>query len=133
MLLEPDEPPKNLGWCAFEGARRHRGPRSRPRGDGELVWPVAHYPHPEGCSVTGGDVYAGSALPQLGRRYVYGDFCSGALWTLAGHARGPRDRRPARAGHGPALTHIGTTNDGELLFASGTGALYRAVPAGSGS
>ena len=33
----------------------------------------------------------------------------------------------------PGLTHIGTTNDGELLFASGNGALYRAVPAGSGS
>ena len=31
----------------------------------------------------------------------------------------------------PGLTHIGTTNDGELLFASGNGALYRALPVGA--
>ena len=60
VLLELDEPPKNLGWSAFEGTERRGRPRSRRRG--ELVWPVAQYPHPEGCSVTGGVVYAGSAL-----------------------------------------------------------------------
>ena len=28
----------------------------------------------------------------------------------------------------PQLTHIGTDADGELVFASGAGDLYRAVP-----
>ena len=84
--------------------------------------------------MTGGVVYAGSALSALGRRYVYGDFCSGAAVDARGHAGGAR--RPtsgASRPRCPGLTHIGTTNDGELLFASGNGALYRAVPAGSGS
>ena len=40
VLLELDEPPKNLGWSAFEGTTRDRRPRPRPT-SGELVWPVA--------------------------------------------------------------------------------------------
>src|SRR5215217_6104262 len=129
VALEFDEPPKNLGWSAFEGTERVKG-HDLDR-DGELVWPVAQYPHPEGCSVTGGVVYAGAALADLGRRYVYGDFCSGALWTLSGTPEGrATDVRRERA-KVPGLAHIGTTNEGELLFASGNGTLYRAVPAGS--
>ena len=100
---------------------------------GELVWPVAQYLHLEGCSVTGGVVYAGSALDRLGRRYVYGDFCSGALWTLSGTPDGRATDVRRELAKVPGLTHIGTTNDGELLFASGNGALYRALPAGSGA
>jgi glucose/arabinose dehydrogenase len=127
--LELDEPPKNLGWSAFEGSERVGGHELDTSGD--LVWPVAQYPHPEGCSVTGGVVYAGTALTALGRRYVYGDFCSGALWTLSGTPEGRATDVRREQAKVPGLTHIGTTNDGELLFASGNGALYRALPAGS--
>jgi len=131
VLLEPDEPAKNLGWSAFEGTHRIKGHELDPAG--ELVWPVAEYPHPEGCSITGGVVYAGSALGELGRRYVYGDFCAGALWTLEGTPEGRATDVRREQAKVPGLTHIGTTNDGELLFASGNGALYRAVPAGADS
>src|SRR5688572_327363 len=41
VLLEPDEPPKNLGWSAFEGAKRLPG-HDLDR-TGELIWPVAAY------------------------------------------------------------------------------------------
>ena len=33
------------------------------------------------CSVTGGFVYRGEALPELDGWYVYGDFCSGKIWA----------------------------------------------------
>jgi len=126
VLLEPDEPPKNLGWSAFEGTDRLPG-HDLDR-TGELVWPVVTYTHEDGCSVTGGSIYAGAALPRLARRYVYGDFCSGAIWTLKGTPDGrATDVRRERATV-PNLTHIGTDHVGELVFASGTGALYRAVP-----
>ena len=93
--LELDEPPKNLGWSAFEGTRRV-GRHELDR-EGELVWPVAAYTHEDGCSVTGGSIYGGARLPALMRRYLYGDFCSGALWSLRPRP-GPRGRRrPARA------------------------------------
>src|SRR5215213_3581453 len=123
--LELDEPPKNLGWSAFEGSRRVDG-HDLDR-DGELVWPVATYSHDDGCSITGGPVYAGVDLHALERRYVYGDFCSGAIWTLRGTpAGGAEDVRRERATV-PQLTHIGVDERQELLFASASGAIYRAV------
>ena len=128
VLLELDEPPKNLGWSAFEGTRRIRG-HELDRG-GELVWPVATYGHGDdgGCSVTGGLVYGGARLTGLSRRYVYGDYCAGTLWSLrpapAGRAEDVR-REQAKV---PLLSHIGTDSEGELVFASGKGDIYRAVP-----
>jgi glucose/arabinose dehydrogenase len=131
VLLELDEPPKNLGWSAYEGTDRIDG-HALDRG-GQLVWPVATYEHGDGggCSITGGLVYGGAALPQLVRRYVYGDFCAGTIWSLRGTPEGgAEDVRRERAVI-PQLTHIGTDADGELVFTSGGGDVYRAVaPAG---
>jgi glucose/arabinose dehydrogenase len=126
VLLEPDEPPKNLGWSAFEGTERvSEGDDSLT--DGELVWPVAQYTHDDGCSVTGGYVYQGTRLERLRGRYLYGDFCSGVLWSLRGAPEGrAADVRRERAAV-PQLTHIGPDADGEPLFASAAGAIYRAV------
>lgn len=129
VLLEPDEPPKNLGWSRFEGDRPVEGAGEReldPRG--ELVWPVATYTHEDGCSVTGGYPYQGTALPGLRGRYLYGDFCTGVLWSLEGTPGGrATDVRRERA-MVPQLTHIGPDADGEPVLASAAGALYRAVP-----
>jgi glucose/arabinose dehydrogenase len=126
VLLEPDEPPKNLGWSAFEADRRTEGDHDLDTA-GELIWPVATYTHADGCSVTGGFVYQGTRLPRLQGRYLYGDFCSGALWSLKGTPGGRAgDVRRERA-QIPQLTHIGPDADGEPLFASAAGAIYRAV------
>ena len=133
VLLELDEPPKNLGWSAYEGTREIKGSGRELRGGGEVVWPVAVYTHDDGCSVTGGHVYAGTALPGLNGRYVYGDFCSGALWSLTGTDEGGADDVRRERAVVPQLTSIGADAAGELVFASGSGALYRAVPAGAGS
>jgi glucose/arabinose dehydrogenase len=127
VLLELDEPPKNLGWSAFEGTDRIGG-HDLDR-DGELVWPVAEYRRDDvgGCSITGGLVYGGSRLPGLVRRYLYGDYCAGVLWSLRGTPDGgAEDVRRERATV-PLLTHIGTDADGELVFASGGGDIYRAI------
>lgn len=132
VALEPDEPPKNLGWSVYEGVARVPGTGRRLDGEGELVWPAATYvTGKDGCSITGGLVYEGTRLPGLARRYVYGDYCTGVLWSLRGRpGGGATDVRRERATV-PQLTHIGADADGELLFASGAGRLYRATPAGS--
>lgn len=126
VLLEPDEPPKNLGWSAFEGTYRlHETHALDDRG--ELIWPVASYTHDDGCSVIGGFVYRGTALPRLSGRYLYGDFCSGVLWTLkptaGGHAEDVRRERVRI----PQLTHIGEDSNGRIVFASATGTIYVAA------
>ena len=129
VLLELDEPPKNLGWVAFEGSERTGDERALDR-SGELIWPVAAYRHPEGCSITGGLVYRGAAVPRLRGRYLYGDYCTGALWSLEptpeGRARDVRRERTVLQ----QLSHIGTDSSGELVLASGSGEVYRAVAPG---
>jgi glucose/arabinose dehydrogenase len=126
VLLEPDEPPKNLGWSAFEGTERVAEGDDTLTGT-ELVWPVAQYTHEHGCSVTGGYVYQGTRLDRLRGRYLYGDFCSGLMWSLESAPEGrAADVRRERAAV-PQLTHIGPDADGEPLFASAAGALYKAV------
>jgi glucose/arabinose dehydrogenase len=126
VQLEPDEPPKNLGWSAYEGANEVDG--GPLHGDGELIWPVATYSHDDGCSVTGGVVYGGALLPGFNRRYVYGDFCSGTIWSLRGTPAGRAEDVRREQAQIPGLTHIGTDPRGELVFAAGTGELYRATP-----
>ena len=130
VLLEPDEPPKNLGWDAFEGDHRTREDDFALDGTGELVWPAATYTHEDGCSVTGGYVYQGAALPRLQGRYLYGDFCTGALWSLKAAPKGGATAVRRERAQLPLLAHVGPDGDGEPVFASASGAIYRAVPPG---
>ncbi len=72
----------NYGWKAKEGTRDAAG-SSVLNGEGELTDPVAEYTHDEGCSITGGAVVRNRELPALNGRYVYSDYCSGTVWSVA--------------------------------------------------
>ena len=94
--LRPTGKPVNFGWAAYEGARRQHG-KDLDR-TGPLTWPVASYTHRDGCSVTGGVVVrrAGSRTPAALRdRYVFGDFCSGKVWSVPAAGRKRAMRREA--------------------------------------
>ena len=69
----------NFGWSYYEGMHVYQG---EPATGVILTWPVAEYSHTEGCSVTGGYVYRGMALPEWQGVYFYGDYCSGMVWGL---------------------------------------------------
>jgi glucose/arabinose dehydrogenase len=72
---------RNYGWRLIEGTRCYR-PRVGCEQDG-LEPPLTEYRHRRGrCSVTGGYVYRGRAIPQLKGTYVFGDFCSGEIFGL---------------------------------------------------
>ncbi|HEX6021027.1 MAG TPA: PQQ-dependent sugar dehydrogenase [Solirubrobacter sp.] len=126
VLLENDEPPKNLGWDAFEGNAKTEEDDFALDETGELVWPVAQYTHDDGCSVTGGYVYHGTKLPKLSGRYLYGDFCSGVLWSLKPAPKGLATDVRREQAQVPQLAHIGPDAEGEPVFVSAAGALYRA-------
>lgn len=128
VRLEPDEPPKNLGWPAFEGDRKLR--LEALRGEGELVGPAAVYRHSEGCSVTAGLIYRGSGIPALAERYVFGDFCSGSIWSLAPTPGGKVKDARIETARLPQLTHIGTDTAGELVLAAADGRIFRATARG---
>jgi glucose/arabinose dehydrogenase len=113
----------NYGWNLFEGRARYRD--GTPNSAGQLVGPVAVYNHDDGsCSVTGGYVYRGGAVPSAVGRYFYGDYCSGNVWSLrisGGRAQEVR-REPGRIG---SLTTFGTDAAGELYAGTGNGRIYK--------
>ncbi|MFG0285971.1 MAG: PQQ-dependent sugar dehydrogenase [Phycisphaerales bacterium JB039] len=47
-----------------------------------FVDPIHEYSHSQGCSITGGVVYRGSAIAGLGGTYFFADFCSNRIWSL---------------------------------------------------
>jgi glucose/arabinose dehydrogenase len=73
----------NYGWRHFEGTRPYRPAGGVDRR--ELDFPIAEYAHEgERCSVIGGYVYRGRAIPGLVGTYLYADYCSGEIFGLAG-------------------------------------------------
>ena len=76
----------NYGWNRLEGDRCFEPARGCDASG--TIAPVATYGREGGCSVTGGVVYRGPALPSLAGWYVYGDFCSGRVWALAADLSG---------------------------------------------
>ena len=120
----------NFGWSAFEGT--HRFHDDQPA-DG-VTMPVYEYEHGDvGCSVAGGTVYRGDAVPLMAGWYVFGDWCAGRVYALPATTE-PGDVIPAGgvvtlARPGP-VSAVVAGPDGELLvlgFADGT--VMRIVPA----
>jgi glucose/arabinose dehydrogenase len=71
----------DFGWNVMEGSSCYRDPGSDCRTE-DLTLPVTEYGHDLGCSVTGGTVYRGAALPALRGWYVFSDYCSGRFWIV---------------------------------------------------
>lgn len=69
----------NFGWDYREGTHPYEG--DIPDGV-DLIDPVFEYDHGQGCSITGGYVYRGLALPEFYGIYLTGDYCSGQIWGL---------------------------------------------------
>ena len=71
---------QNYGWRLMEG--NHCFLPKKDCDNGNLVKPVAEYGHKHGCSVTGGYVYRGKLVKELFGKYIFGDFCTGTIWTV---------------------------------------------------
>ena len=70
---------ENYGWNTLEANDCFTESSCDTTG---LTAPTASYDHSEGCSITGGQVYRGTKYPALSGRYLYGDFCTGRIWSL---------------------------------------------------
>jgi glucose/arabinose dehydrogenase len=113
-------PPANYGWARYEGT--HLFKNIQLAGTAPVVFPVREYGHDQGCSVTGGYVYRGSAVPAARGRYFYGDFCSGTVWSVR-LGGGVDDRRePFKVS---SLSSFGEDAAGELYLVSLGGSIYR--------
>jgi glucose/arabinose dehydrogenase len=115
----------NYGWRVYEGRARYQdGQQPNPRG--KLVFPIVTYPHSQGCSISGGYVYRGKAVPSARGRYFYGDYCSGTVWSLRavkGKLRGVVRREPFEV---KGLSSFGEDAAGELYATSvDRGSIYK--------
>jgi glucose/arabinose dehydrogenase len=70
----------NYGWRCYEG--NHEYNTTDCSAPSAYQFPVTEYSHSLGCSVTGGYVYRGCAIPDLQGTYFFADYCSGNIWTF---------------------------------------------------
>jgi glucose/arabinose dehydrogenase len=112
----------NFGWDVWEGNEIKENKPRNP--EGRLVFPVHVYDHADRCSITGGFVYRGNTIPELQGRYVFGDYCSGEVWSLLIHDGQATDvrREPITV---KGLSSFGEDARGELYAASIDGAVFK--------
>lgn len=115
----------NFGWPITEGSLCF--PESAACSRTGLVAPVHDYDHTQGCSITGGFVYRGSAIPEIVGRYFYTDYCSGWLRSLR-YAQGAAvERIDWSIGSIGRILSIGQDGNGELYLLAETGRISRIV------
>jgi hypothetical protein len=96
------------------------------------VLPVVQYDHSEGCSITGGYVYRGSAIPDIRGHYFYADFCGGWIRSFRfADAAATDERSWDMLAPGGSITSFGEDAAGELYVMTSDGTLDRIVAEGS--
>jgi hypothetical protein len=118
---------ENYGWNVMEGSACYDAATCETQG---LVLPVAEYTHGEGCSITGGYVYRGTAVAALQGRYLFADYCRGwvrSFTYVTGVATDARDWPDLSPGS--QVTSFGEDGSGELYVMTQGGDLYRMVAA----
>jgi glucose/arabinose dehydrogenase len=118
----------NYGWNVMEGLHCY------PSGDGcsrtGLTLPVVEYSHASGsCSITGGFVYRGTAIPEIAGQYFYSDYCSGFLASLSGGVGSAFTPRTWSVPNVGQVLSFGEDSAGELYVLSANGTVYRIVRA----
>jgi len=73
---------RNFGWPSFEGTRVYYSGIPAVSEVTDPVLQIAHDDEDQGCSVTGGEVYRGSAIPELDGHYFYADWCFGWIHSF---------------------------------------------------
>jgi glucose/arabinose dehydrogenase len=111
---------QNYGWRFMEASYDYSGGLYDRAA---LVLPVAEYTRNDGCSVTGGQVYRGEALPEWQGVYLYGDFCSGNIWGLLKTEDGFVNSLLFKTNF--RISTFGLDDDGEIYLADYGGTIYQ--------
>lgn len=116
----------NLGWNVYEGLLLFPAGLEIAVLEEQFVFPVHQYGHDLGCSITGGVVARGPAVPPaLEGQYLFSDFCSGTLWGMEGP-----DAEPAVLMEtGRNVSSFGVDAAGTVYMVDYSGALLRIVAA----
>jgi glucose/arabinose dehydrogenase len=116
---------QNFGWPCFEGTSPFDGTVQCAN----PVTPIFELSHDTGnCSIIAGVVVHDPALPAITGRFLFGDYCSGALEALQIQGGAVVDRAPLGLTV-PELSSFGTDAWGHVYAMSVKGAVYRLDPA----
>jgi glucose/arabinose dehydrogenase len=116
----------NLGWSDVEGTRCFH---VQDCDLANYTAPVLTYTHEEGCSVTGGYVYRGAAIPELQGTYFYSDWCSQWIrsFKYVGGAVTEEQDWSEQLGQLGQINTFGVDSSGELYVGTHEGIVARLV------
>jgi glucose/arabinose dehydrogenase len=116
----------NYGWNRMEGTQCFGASSCDQEG---LTLPTFEYGHSEGCSITGGYVYRGSAIPALQGLYFFADYCGGWVrsFRYSGGSAAELTEWPALS-TGGSIVSFGEDAAGELYVIEAEGRVSRIVP-----
>lgn len=118
---------ENYGWRIMEGRECRGGGSCNMSG---LILPIVEYANgDDGCAVTGGYVYRGSAIAGLAGTYFYADYCN--AWIRSFRHNGGQlvdhwDWSHKLVSGGP-ISSFGEDARGELYVVAHNGRIYRLV------
>jgi len=112
----PQQEGANLGWRCKEGT--HNFNFTSNCQTATLLDPIFDYDHSQGDdTVIGGYVYHGANISGLTGNYIFGDFISGRIWSLAQNTQGQWVRTFLVSCGGGDLAGFGQDASGELYVA----------------
>lgn len=125
---------ENYGWRCMEG-KECTGLSGCTCNAPGLTIPIHDYGHAGGnCSVTGGYVYRGTAIPDLDGTYFFADFCTGKIWSFVrsgNTANQFTDRtaelRPIRGETINNVSSFGEDDKGEIYIIDRDGEIFKIV------
>jgi len=117
----------NYGWRLMEGSACFNP--SVNCNNGTLTLPILEYPHDNGaCSVTGGYVYRGTAIPVIQGTYFYADFCAGFVRSFRFNNGSALEQTEWPLLASSSITSFGQDGLGELYILTRGGTMSRIVP-----
>ena len=118
----------NFGWRLREGLHCFN-PTVNCDPLGITTDPIHEYSHSQGCSITGGYVYRGCAIPDLDGTYFFGDYCEGTVWSFRYNGVTMTDFQDRTAELGlvgvSSLVSFAEDNYGEIYLLYQSGSIYK--------
>ncbi len=131
----------NYGWRCFEGNAPFSSSATIPCGSCAAsgcpkTFPAHEYSHGGvRCSITGGYVYRGCAIPDLDGTYFFADYCSNQIWrgrfqggVLVGVVDATADLAPGGGLSINNITSFGEDARGEIYICDQGGEVFKIVP-----
>lgn len=124
----------NYGWKVMEGTSCNSTSSCAtvaPCGDASYTSPILTQPTSLNCSITGGYVYRGSAMPSEQGKYFFAAYCSGAIWSFDynnGTVNNLTQRNAEFQLNFNGITSFGQDAFGELYLIQQNGTIRKIVP-----